>query len=103
MVDFSPQLGREQAGVRPALVVSHDRFNAIRNDLIIVAPVSGTDRGLAYHVQIAPPDGGLTKTSVIMCDQVKSQSVQRFLRKRGEVSGYTLNRVRDMIISFFVP
>ena len=71
-VDFSPQVGREQAGVRPALVISHDRFNRLRNDLHIVVPITGTDRGLAYHVTVSPPEGGLTKASQIMCEQEKS-------------------------------
>lgn len=36
-VDFSPQVGREQAGVRPALVVSNDAFNEVPNDCMSYA------------------------------------------------------------------
>lgn len=96
-VDFSPQVGREQAGVRPALVISHDRFNRLRNDLHIVVPITGTDRGLAYHVTVSPPEGGLTKASQIMCEQEKSQRVERFIDRRGVVSNQTLHRVQEIV------
>jgi mRNA interferase MazF len=96
-VNFSPQVGREQAGIRPALVISTDRFNEVRNDLFIVAPITGTDRGLAYHVRVEPPEGGLSKPSVIMCEQEKSQSAQRFLRRRGAVSDDTLRLVQQIV------
>lgn len=96
-VNFNPQVGREQAGIRPALIISTDRFNEVRNDLFIVAPITGTDRGLAYHVRVSPPEGGLTKSSVIMCEQEKSQSSERFLRRRGRVSEDTLRRVQRIV------
>lgn len=96
-VDFSPQVGREQAGIRPALVISNDQFNRVRNDVYIVAPITGTDRGLAYHVNVEPPEGGLTKPSLIMCEQEKSQSAQRFLRRRGSVSNQTLGVVQQIV------
>ncbi len=96
-IDFSPQVGCEQVGVRPGLVISHDRFNKARNDLYIVVPITGTDRGLAYHVPISPPEGGLTKVSQIVCEQEKSQSIDRFLSRRGVVSNQTLRQVREIV------
>lgn len=74
-VDFGPQIGREQAGVRPALVVSVDEFNEVNNDLVIVCPLTITDRGLAYHVRIEPIEGVLSRPSLVMCEQVKSQDL----------------------------
>lgn len=96
-VDFSSQIGREQAGIRPALVISNDQFNRVRNELYIVVPITGTDRGLAYHVSVEAPEGGLTKRSLIMCEQEKSQSAQRFLRRRGAVTPETLRRARMIV------
>jgi mRNA interferase MazF len=100
LVDFSPQVGREQADVRPALGISNDRVNRLRNDLHIVVPLTGTDRGLAYHVPITPPEGGITKPSVIMCEQEKSQSIDRFLTRWGTVSEQTLRRVQAIVGAF---
>jgi mRNA interferase MazF len=101
LVDFEPRVGREQGGVRPALVISNDAFNAIRNDLHIVVPITSRNRGLAYHVSLEPPEGGLTKSSVAMCEQERSQSIIRFLKRRGVVSTDTLKRVQEVVGTFF--
>ncbi|MGC4107800.1 MAG: type II toxin-antitoxin system PemK/MazF family toxin [Thermomicrobiales bacterium] len=96
-VNFDPQIGREQAGMRPALVISSDRLSRLPNGLHIVVPITGTDRGFAYHVPIAASEGGLTKPSQIMCDQVKSQSVERFYGRRGVVSDEIVQRVQAIV------
>ena len=96
-MDFSPHIGRERAGLRPALVISHERFNRIENGLHIVVPITGMDRGLAYHVRVEPPEGGLTKPSVIMCDQAKSQSSERFRKYLGSVEDRTLRTVQSIV------
>lgn len=96
-VDFDPRVGREQGGVRPALVISSDYFNRAPNGLHYLAPITSRDRDLRYHIRVSPPEGGLTKPSVIMCDQAKSQSVFRLLEKRGDVSAETLERVQRMV------
>jgi len=96
-VDFDPRVGREQGGIRPALVISNDNFNRVRNELHIIVPITGTDRKLAYHVSIGPTEGGLTKPSFIMCEQERSQSIRRFIRRRGRVSDQTLQRVQAIV------
>jgi mRNA interferase MazF len=99
-VDFDPRVGREQGGIRPALVISNDNFNRVPNGLHVVVPITGTDRNIRAHVRIAPPQGGLTKPSVIMCDQVRAQSEQRFLRRRGVVSAEILVLVQALVGTF---
>src|SRR4051812_217118 len=85
-VNFSPTVGREQAGIRPALVVSDNALNGGPRGLIIVIPVTGTDRGLPSHIPINPPEGGLIKPSVIMTEQIRSVSTRRFGQRYGVVS-----------------
>jgi mRNA interferase MazF len=96
-IDFDPRIGQEQGGIRPTLVISNDYFNRAPNGLHFVVPITDTDRNIRYHVRIAPPEGGLTKPSVIMCDQAKSQSVVRFRKFRGHVSADTLIKVQDIV------
>lgn len=96
-VDFSPQIGHEQGGTRPALVISNERFNNLRHQLRFVAPFTGTNRGVPSHVSVEPPAGGLTKPSVIMCEQAKSQSLLRFRRKRGDMDAETVEAVQEMV------
>jgi mRNA interferase MazF len=96
-VDFDPQVGREQGGIRPALVISNDFFNAVPNGLYFIAPITGTDRNIRYHVRLQPPQGGLTKASVVMCDQARAQSERRFLRRRGTVDRELVELVQAMV------
>lgn len=97
---LDPRVGREQGGRRPALVISNDHFNRIPNGLCFIVPITGTDRGLRFHLPIKAPEGGLAKDSVLMCDQARSQSLLRFRRRRGSVSPELLRRVQEMVGMF---
>ncbi len=97
LVDFDPPTGREQGGVRPALVISNDYFNQLPNGLFLVAPLTTRNRGLRLHIPIAPPEGNLRKPSVIMCDQVKAASEQRMLERWGMVNDETLGHARQVV------
>lgn len=91
--DLNPTRGREQAGVRPVLIVSHDALNKGPRGLVIVLPITGTDRGFPSHIQVNPPEGRLTKPSVIMTEGVRSISTSRLIRRLGTAAPDTMNRV----------
>lgn len=99
-VTFDPVVGHEQGGFRPGLVVSNDQFNNTPHGLCLVAPFTGTHRGIPSHIPIAASDGGLSKPSVVMCEQVRSVSVLRFRRRRGVLSSATLALVRATVARF---
>lgn len=99
-VNFDPRVGNEQGGIRPAVVVSGADFNAIPHRLRIVVPITRTDKRLSNQVRVNAPEGGLTKPSFIMCEQVKSQSLVRFQRKRGVVTAQTLETVQRLVGMF---
>jgi mRNA-degrading endonuclease toxin of MazEF toxin-antitoxin module len=48
-------------------------------------------------VPVAAPEGGLNKDSQVMCEQEKSQSIDRFIDRRGIVSEQTLQRVQAIV------
>lgn len=96
-VMLDPVLGHEQAGVRPALVISNDSFNRAFQTLFIIVPFTRTDRGIPSQIRLLPPEGGLSASSLMMCEQVRSVSIVRFRRRRGEVSEDTLLRVEQVI------
>lgn len=96
-VFFGTGVGREQQGIRPAVVVSNQNYNETPHQLCIVAPISGSRRGVASQLAIGPPDGGLSKPSVIMCEQVRAVSLLRLRRKRGAVSQETLQQVQELV------
>jgi mRNA interferase MazF len=67
-IDFDPQAGREQAGWRPALVLSPAAYNR-PTGLAIVAPVTNQRKG--YPFEVALPEG-LNVTGVILSDAIKN-------------------------------
>ena len=76
-ISLDPVAGHEQAGDRPALIVSDDRLNASAAGLVIVVPLTRTDRAIPWHVEIEPPEGGVRDRSFAMCEQVRAISVER--------------------------
>ena len=92
-----PVVGREQAGGRPVLVISNNDFNSSRAGLVVVLPVTTTERGFFSHVPVEPPEGGLRRTSFIMCEQIKSMSKDRLERSLGEVRPETMIKVEDIV------
>ena len=99
-VYFGRGVGREQQGIRPALVVSNQDYNAIPHSLCIVVPITGTARDVPSHFPILPPEGGLSKPSVALCEQVRALSLQRFRKKRECVTSETLAAVQRIIGMF---
>lgn len=89
-VRLDPVVGHEQAGTRPAIVVSTDRFNQGWSGLVVVVPVTRTDHPNPFHVAVDPPQGGLTSRTFIKCEDVRSVSVERLIRRLGTVSPATL-------------
>ena len=65
---FDPQAGREQAGRRPALVLSPRSYNA-KSGLALVCPITNQVKGYPFEVAIST---GLVPTGVILADHVKS-------------------------------
>ena len=93
MTDLDPTRGREQAGTRPALVISADAFNAGPAGLVVVLPLTTKPKGVRSHVPVNPPEGGVRKPSYIKCEDVRSVAVERLTRRLGTVSGRTLQSV----------
>jgi mRNA interferase MazF len=65
---FDPQAGHEQAGRRPALVLSPGIYNA-KSGLALVCPVTSQVKGYPFEV---PVPGGQGVSGVILADQIKS-------------------------------
>lgn len=95
-VNLDPIRGHEQAGTRPALVVSVDRFNQGPTGLVVVLPITSRSRGVPLHVAVAPPEAGLTLPSYIKCEDIRSISFER-LGRLGAVELQTMVLVEDRL------
>ena len=65
---FDPQAGHEQAGRRPAFVLSPEAYNR-KTSLFLACPVTSRVKGYPFEV---PIPNGLKATGVILSDQVKN-------------------------------
>ena len=96
-LDFDPQIGHEQRGRRPALVVSNKTFNDFSN-LAIVCPITNTNKKHPFHIKL---DKSTKTTGVILSDQARTLDINarnyEFIEK---ASTDILWEVIDIISSF---
>jgi mRNA interferase MazF len=67
-IDMNPQAGHEQAGRRPALVLSPAAYNG-RTGLAVLCPITGRKKGYPFEVEL--PDPGEV-AGVVLADQVRN-------------------------------
>jgi mRNA-degrading endonuclease toxin of MazEF toxin-antitoxin module len=76
-LDFDPTVGHEQAGRRPALVVSADDFNRITGLAVVVPITNGGGFATRISYAVALAGRGLKTTGVVRCDQPRTVDWRR--------------------------
>jgi len=93
-LEFDPQAGHEQAGHRPAVVLSPASYNG-RSGMIVCCPTTTRIKGYPFEVTLAG-----TPSSVVLADQVKSQDWRaRKATRKGRVSPAELAEVRAKLVA----
>ncbi len=91
-IDFNPQVGHEQAGHRPALVLSPAAYNGLTG-LLLCVPLTTRQKGFRFEVPIAGKPGG-----VALSDQLKSFDWRaRRATRKGSTSQTELEAVRTRV------
>jgi mRNA interferase MazF len=96
-LNLDPTRDREQAGSRPALVISVDAFNHGPADLVVVLPVTSKAKGIPFHVALAPAEGDIRQPSFIKCEDVRSVSRSRLRERWGMAAPDTMAAVEDRL------
>ena len=92
--DLSPVVGSEQGGVRPVLVVQNDVGNKYSPTIIVAAVTSQTGKAkLPTHVELAATQGGLSKNSVVLLEQLRTIDKRRLKEHIGTLSD---NQIPDV-------
>lgn len=89
---FDPQAGREQAGRRPALVVSPAGYNT-RVGLALCCPITAQKKGYPFEV---PLPAGLAIEGVVLADQVKSLD---WRARNAQIAGRGPQEVLEEVLS----
>jgi len=66
-LEFNPQLGHEQSGRRPALIISPKSYNE-KTNLCLLYPVTSKTKGYPFEVEIS----GKNASGFVLTDQIKS-------------------------------
>jgi len=85
MINLNPAKGREQTGIRPAMIISVNGFNNSAADLIIAVPITSKKREIPLHVRLEPEESGLKVESFVKCEDIRSISKSRLMEKLGIV------------------
>lgn len=95
--DLNPVKGREQEGLRPVLVLSHEVFNERSGTVIAVALTSQSQRaGFPLSLELASPV--LPKRSWVKISQIRTLSMERLGRKIAKASTEELDQIVEGLL-----
>lgn len=100
LVNLDPTVGHEIQKTRPAVVVSNNHMNELSTTVLIMPLTTGAFS--YYHwITVRPPEGGLTKPSSIVTEQIRAIDKQRLGKKIGKLSAKTMHRIEAVIRDHF--
>jgi len=76
LAELDPARGREQAGLRPVLILSHDVFNE-RSGTVIAAAITSQPQRAGFPLTLEIFSKGLPKRSWVKISQIRTLSVER--------------------------
>ncbi|NOZ11637.1 MAG: type II toxin-antitoxin system PemK/MazF family toxin [Gammaproteobacteria bacterium] len=92
--DLNPVRGREQAGRRPVLILSHDIFNR-RSGTVIAMAITSQSQKAGFPLTYPLDSKQLQKASWIKISQIRTLSVERVGKKLGAVEPEQLEEIID--------
>jgi mRNA interferase MazF len=97
-VRLDPVEGSEQAGERPAVVISPDLVNQ-HSPVILVAAITSrkTDCVYPFEALVEPPEGGLRVRSKVLLMQLRSVDRRRLIGSYGALSAETMLQVEEAL------
>lgn len=89
--------------MRPVLLISQDKFNALPLGIVIVLPITSKARPNFPRVRVAPPEGGLSTESWIICEQPRTISTERLVKRIGAVAPTTMAAAWQFLVDIVGP
>jgi len=89
--DLNPVRGREQAGFRPVLILSHDIFNEHSGTIIAMA-ITSQQQKTGFPLTLELKSSNLPKKSWLKLSQIRTLSVERIGKVIGRASLEELNQ-----------
>jgi len=92
--DLNPVRGKEQTGLRPVLILSHDVFNE-RSGTVIAVALTSQPQQAGFPLTLELQSIELPKKSWVKISQIRTLAVERIGQRIGEVSLEDLTQVVD--------
>ncbi|MBQ7307249.1 MAG: type II toxin-antitoxin system PemK/MazF family toxin [Clostridia bacterium] len=86
IADLENNIGSEQGGIRPVIIVQNEMGNIFSPTTIICPITSKPKRKLPTHVIITPNDCDIRKDSIILCEQIRAIDKSRLKSKIGSLN-----------------
>ena len=100
-VDLDPTIGVEMKKTRPCLIISPDEMNE-NVQSVIVAPLTTHFRNIPSRVKLeASHSNGLSETSYVALDQIKTIDKNRCKKKIGIISNTDALKISDLLVEIF--
>jgi mRNA interferase MazF len=103
MGDLTPNLGKEQSGLRPIVIISGNAMNT-HFDIVITCPLSSKIKNFIGNVILLPSkENGLKQKSEILVFQVRSISKVRLVKYVGHISTSEMKEIEvnlDKILKY---
>ena len=90
--ELSPTVGREQAGLRPVVILSHDVFNQ-RSGTVIAVAVSSQEPRAGFPLTLEITTAKLPKRSWVKISQVRTLSVERLGKTLAQISPEEVDQI----------
>lgn len=97
LVSLDPVVGSEVGKTRPAVVIQNDLANRSSQTVTIMPVSSSIERVFPFQVRIPAGEGGLTRESKVLCEQIRTVSRQRLLQRLGQLSEERLREIRTAL------
>ena len=94
-VNLDPTIGSEASRTRPCVVIQNDIGNRY-SPVTIVAAITGAEnvpKRYPVDVPVSKGEGGLSKDSVVQCNQIRTIDEARFVRTLGRLSPPTMEKI----------
>ena len=95
--DLNPVRGREQAGLRPVLILSHDLFNR-KSETAIAMAITSQPQKAGFPLTLELPAEMLPKPSWVKISQIRTISVDRLGRRIAALDADALDRLIDGLL-----
>ncbi len=90
--DLNPVRGKEQSGLRPVLILSHDVFNE-RSGTVIAMAITSQPQRAGFPLTLDLESKDLPKKSWVKISQIRTLAVERIGKRLGQVSAEELAQV----------